>query len=316
MIRRLYDRLLDASVLFSFDRSGFERHARGFRAEDLEVDLGGRVCLVTGANSGIGRAAARGLAERGAAVWLLCRDEARGREAEEALRKETGNPQVRFAALDLSRPGSVESFVERFDAGRVDALVHNAGLIPAERTVTSDGLELAFAVHVAGPLRLTLGLLPALRAARGRVVFVTSGGMYTRRLSTRDVAWRKRNYDGVVAYAETKRMQVVLGEALAERFADTGIAVNAMHPGWADTPGVRRSLPGFFRVLGGRLRTPEQGADTAVWLAAADAAGRTTGRLFLDRRPVAPHLLPWTRESAAERRRFLELCFGAAGARP
>lgn len=310
-----FDALLDASILFSFDRSGWLRHARRFRAADLAVDLAGRVCLVTGANSGIGRACAHALALRGATVWLLCRDERRGREAEEALRKDTGNPRVRCARLDVSDLAAVRAFCAGFPEPRVDALVHNAGLLPAERILSPDGLELCFATHVAGPRVLTLGLEPRLREAAGRVVFVSSGGMYTQRLSSDDAQWERRRYDGVAAYAQTKRMQVVLTGMLARRLRAAGVVVNAMHPGWADTPGVRSSLPGFFRWMRGRLRTPEQGADTAVWLAAAEAARRHSGRLFFDRAPAAVHLLPWTREDERERARFRRLCEQATGVR-
>jgi NAD(P)-dependent dehydrogenase (short-subunit alcohol dehydrogenase family) len=313
---RTWDALLDASILFSFDRSGWRRHARQFAPADLDVDLAGRVCLVTGANSGIGFACARGLAQRGATVWLLCRDEARGRAAEEALRKETGNPRVYTARLDVSDLAAVRVFCASFPESRVDALVHNAGLLPAARRLSPDGLELCFATHVAGPLRLTLGLEPRLRAAAGRVVFVTSGGMYAQRLSVDDVGWERRRWDGVAAYAQTKRMQVVLTELLAARLSAARVAVNAMHPGWADTPGVRSSLPRFFRWMRGRLRTPEEGADTALWLAASEAAAGRSGRLFFDRAPVATHLVPWTREDAAERERFGRLCEQATGVRP
>lgn len=312
----VFDRLLDASILFSFDRSGHRRHARRFDPAALEVDLAGRVCLVTGANSGIGRACARALAERGAEVWLLCRSESRGREAEDSLRKQTGNDRVRFASLDVADLAAVRAFCASFPGPRVDVLIHNAGLLPAERGETRDGLELCFATHVAGPLALTRGLEDRLAAAKGRVVFVTSGGMYTRRLSLDDPQWRVRRYDGVVAYAETKRMQVVLTELLARRLRPLGIRVNAMHPGWADTPGVRRSLPGFFRWMRGRLRTPEEGADTAVWLAASEVGGRLSGKLCFDRDVVSTHLLPWTRESEKDRRRFRTLCAQAAGVRP
>ncbi len=109
-------------------------------------------------------------------------------------------------------------------------------------------------------------------------------------------------YDGVVAYAETKRAQVVLAELWAERLRSQRIAVNAMHPGWADTPSVRSSIPGFYRMTRHILRTPAEGADTIVWLAAADAARAHSGRFFFDREPRGTHWLPGTRETDAERR--------------
>jgi NAD(P)-dependent dehydrogenase (short-subunit alcohol dehydrogenase family) len=315
-LARALDALLDASILFSFDRSGFERHARRFRAQDLELDASGRVALVTGANSGIGREAARALAARGAEVWLLCRNEARGCEAERALRAETGSSQVHFAPLDVADLAAVKHFAASFPGDRVDVLVHNAGLIPAARTLTRDGLELCFATHVAGPLALTQALETRLGASAGRVIFVSSGGMYAQRLSLHDLGWSERAYDGVVAYAQTKRMQVVLAELLAEELGGSGISVNAMHPGWAATPGVESSLPRFWKLMQGRLRTPEQGADTVVWLALAHDAARTSGALWFDRARVRTHLVPWTRERPRERQQLRELAFRAAAGKP
>lgn len=308
MLARALDAALDASIALSWDRTGFRRHARRFRDADLDVDLSGRVCLVTGANAGLGRAVAAGLARRGARVALLCRSAARGREAERSLREETGSRDLFYAPLDVSDLASVRSCAARLAGERVDVLVHNAGVLPAERHETRDGLELTFATHVVGPWLLTHLLEPALRrAGAARVVLVSSGGMYAVRLTCDDVAWTRRPYDGVAAYAQTKRMQVVLAELLAGRLAPAGCSVHAMHPGWARTPGVEGSLPRFFRATRQILRTPEQGADTALWLAVADAPARTSGRLWFDRAERAKHLVPWTRERAGERERFLAL---------
>jgi NAD(P)-dependent dehydrogenase (short-subunit alcohol dehydrogenase family) len=156
---------------------------------------------------------------------------------------------------------------------------------------------------------LTRLLRSALEAAgAARVVWVSSGGMYTQRLSTRDLNWEQREYDGATAYAQTKRAQVVLSELWADVLRDSGVRVNAMHPGWADTPGVRSSLPNFWRVMRSHLRTPAEGADTIVWLAAAQVAGESSGQFFLDRTPRSTHYLPWTRESDAARERLWTLC--------
>jgi len=313
-MRRLLDAALDASIVFSFDRSGFARHARAFRPTDLAVDLAGRVCLVTGANSGIGRASSLALAERGAEVWLLCRDPERGGEAEASLRRHSGNPNVHFAPLDVSRLGSVRVFAARFPRERVDVLVHNAGVLPARREETEDGIELALATNVIGPFELTRLLEAKLRASAGaRVIFVSSGGMYTQGLSCADACWCARPYDGVRAYAQTKRMQVVLAELLAERWKATPIVCHAMHPGWADTPSVHASLPRFWRLTRSILRTPEQGADSVVWLAVAREAARRSGLFWFDRAPRRAHLLPFTRESGDERRRFWALVNELAG---
>jgi dehydrogenase/reductase SDR family member 12 len=304
----LLDSVLDSSIFFSFDRSGFERHARRFRADDLAVDLTGRVALVTGAGSGLGRATAVALARLGAGVRLLCRDAGRGRSVEQALREETGNPRVHAEVLDVSDLAAVRCYADAAPE-RVDVLVHNAGVLLEEREETAEGIERTLATNVIGPFLLTRLLRPRLEASRGaRVIWVSSGGLYGVGLDFADVAWKERPFDGVLAYAQTKRMQAVLSEMWASRFAGARVSVNAMHPGWADTPGVRASLPRFHRLMQGRLRTPEQGADTIVWLAACARIAGRSGAFWLDREPVATHVVPWTRETAADRRELWELC--------
>ena len=311
---RLFDRILDRSILFSFDRGGFQRHKRRFRPEDLEVDLAGRSFLVTGANSGLGLATAEALAALGGQIWMLCRSAERGRIARDEIRQATGNPDVHLDTVDLADHASIHQVAERFADRPVDVLIHNAGLLPDERQTTTEGLELTFGVHVVGPLLLTRLLLPALLRSRdARIILVSSGGMYGVQLDVEEMLDPAEPYDGVKAYARTKRAQVVLNELLAERLGPAGIACNAMHPGWAATPGVERSLPRFQRLLGKRLRTPEQGADTIVWLAASREGGLTNGRFWFDRRQAPTHLGLWTRERPAERDWLWSTCCRLAG---
>lgn len=302
-MRTVLDRLLDASLFWSFDRSGYRRHARHFRASDLDVDLTGRVCAITGANSGIGYATAQALAARRADVWLLCRDPAKGEVAVRDLRAATGSPRVFLGVLDVSHLASVRAFVGGFAPPRVDVLIHNAGVLPAERTLTPEGLELTLATNVIGPHLLSLLLRPRLK--EGRIVLVSSGGMYGTRLSLDDLDWSRRRFDGVAAYAQTKRMQVVLAGEISRRWS---IPTHAMHPGWVDTPALRASLPRFFAWMKHRLRTPEEGADTVVWLAVAPDL--PPGRFWLDRAPQPEHLLPFQGESDAERARLWDLIAG------
>jgi len=304
--------LLDVSPVLSFDRVGFARHALGFEPGDLDVDLYGRRCLVSGANSGLGYATALALADLGAEVVLLCRNRERGEEAVESIRQATGSRRVKLCQVDLSDLADVERAAATLASEPVDVLVHNAGVLPDERIETPEGLELTFATHVLGPHLLTARLRKALEASdEARVIWVSSGGMLTRRLNVEDPNWRERDYDGVLAYAETKRAQVVLAELWAEEFAGTSVAVNSMHPGWADTPAVQSSLPRFHQVTEAILRSPEEGADTIVWLAASPAAEGETGSFFFDREPVRTHWLPTTRESQTDREVLWDLCGGA-----
>lgn len=309
LLGRALGAIVDPTIVLSFDRTGFRVHALAFDPGDLQVDLAGRRCLVTGGNSGLGYEAALALARLGATIVLLCRNAERGNAAAAALRAATGNPSVSAEVLDVSSLASVRAVAPRLCSAPVDVLIHNAGLLPAARIETADGLELTFATHVVGPFLLTQLLRDALAAsADGRVIWVSSGGMYTQRLDLGDVDWRTRAYDGVRAYAETKRAQVVLAELFAEELGSSGIVVNAMHPGWADTPGVRTSLPGFHRIMRFFLRTPAEGADTIVWLAASARGREHTGRFFLDREPRRTHFLPFTRENAEERVALWSLC--------
>ncbi|MEZ6187902.1 MAG: SDR family NAD(P)-dependent oxidoreductase [Planctomycetota bacterium] len=300
------DRLLDASIFFSFDASGFARHAAGFDPEDLALDLAGRRYLVTGANSGLGFATTQALLALGATVYLGCRSLERGRAALERLPPSDGTPEL--VELDVADLEGVRAFGTGWTTP-LDGLIHNAGVLPDARELV-DGNERTLATHVLGPWLLTELLRPVLERAprRARVVWVSSGGMYTTGLSLDDVDWTERPYDGVKAYAQTKRMQVVLAELFAARWGSEGPAVHAMHPGWAATPGVERSLPGFYRRLAGRLRTPAQGADTIVWLAAADAPATCSGELWFDREVRSPYLLPWTRADRPTRDALWELC--------
>lgn len=306
--RFVLDRLLDASIVFSFDRTGFARHAAAFRPDDLPVDLSGRTALVTGANSGLGLETSRALASMGARVLLLCRRREAGEEARRTILAGTPGADLRVERLDVSDLADVAACARRLGRERVDVLVNNAGVLPGARLGTPQGLELTLATNLAGPFLLTRLLLPRLARSSGRVVMVSSGGMYTQKL---DVARLEvppeEPFDGVVAYARTKRALVVLTGLLSERYASRGVSFFSMHPGWADTPAVASSIPRFHRATRAILRTPCEGADTVVWLAACPRLAGRTGGFWFDRQEREEHLLPWTREGAAERERLWEL---------
>jgi dehydrogenase/reductase SDR family protein 12 len=150
--------------------------------------------------------------------------------------------------------------------------------LPATRTETGEGHEITVATHVLGPVQLPELLLPVLaNSPDPRVIFMSSGAMYTQALAAADPEYRNGRYRGAIAYTRTKRMQVALTPIRAERCAAQHTSVYRMHPGWADTPGVADSLPVFRMLTGPLLRSPEEGADTAVWLAET-APATPTGR--------------------------------------
>ena len=181
--------------------------------------MDGRVCLITGASGGLGLAASTGLARLGTSLRLLVRDPGKGEEARRGIVAETGNEDVRCELVDISLRRSVRACAGRLLATGepVHALVHNAGVLPLERRETEEGLELTFATNVLGPHLLTRLLRERLiESAPARVIFVSSGGMYTHRLDVDDLHSRSGEFDGRVAYAKSKRAEVVLAERWAE----------------------------------------------------------------------------------------------------
>lgn len=310
VLGRVIDGVLDRTIAPGYSRLGYLLRSpswTGERADPAPDALRGRVALVTGASAGLGTATVAGLARLGAGVCLLVRDAARGERAMAQVAAAVPGADLHVALCDLSSLADVRRAATELAATRPDVLVHNAGVLPPGRILTGEGHELAFATHVLGPFLLTALLAPAM-APDGRVLFVSSGGMYAQKLVLDDVGSARGAYSGTAAYARTKRMQVVLAGLWAQRLRNTGVSVHAVHPGWADTPGLTSSLPAFGRVLGPLLRTPEEGVDTAVWLAAAPAAAIGTGGFWHDRRARPEHYVPWTRETPDARARLWSLC--------
>lgn len=287
---RSVDAALELTVAGSFSRVGYTTRRRLESWEPIP-DMTGRTVVVTGATSGIGRAAAAGFAAAGADVVLVGRDE--GRLADAA--RETGATATYRA--DLSDLAAAHRFVSEFstDHDRLDVIVHNAGALVPDHRLTPQGFEDTYASQVLAQHVITAGLLPLLERSGGRVIVVSSGGMYTQKVDPEALQLDADDFDGVRAYAIAKRAQVTLTGEWARRFGDSGVQFHAMHPGWADTPGVRTSLPTFHRITGPFLRTPEQGADTILWLGSSPAVPAAGNGLFWhDRRPRSTQRLPGT----------------------
>ncbi len=315
MINSLLDDVLDRTVVAGFTNVGYRFRSRGWSATELQ-SMEGKVVLVTGASSGLGLAAAEGFAHLGATLWLVVRSPERGEQARAQIVERSGNDDLHVGICDLSELESVGQFAKRFrdQALRLDVLVNNAGVMTEAREVSADGIELTFATNVVGPFLLTNHLIPLLReSAPARIINVSSGGMYTQKLRVDDLQSEHGRFDGPRVYARAKRAEVILTELWAEQLAGTGVVVHAMHPGWADTPGVRSSLPRFYKLTRPLLRTPSEGADTIVWLGAATEPGRSSGQFWHDRRPRPTHWLRSNRETWQERDQLLAACVRLSG---
>ena len=287
--------------LGGFTNLGYRLRARDF--EPIDADMSGKTVVITGATAGLGLAAASRLAGLGARIVIVGRNPAKTERVEEDIRDATG-AEVTHQIADLASMAEVADLADRLLAAepRIDVLINNAGALFNERFVTEEGLERSLATNLLGHFILTNRLIPRLiESAPSRIVNMSSGGMYSERIAVDDLQFESGDYTGTAAYARTKRGQVILTEKWAEQLRGTGVVVNSMHPGWASTPGVSDSLPGFNRVMGPLLRTPEQGADTMVWLAAAPEAGEISGEFLLDRTPRDTHMTARTRETPQER---------------
>ena len=302
LARRTTDAALEATTIASFSRVGPTVRRALWRWDDVPTtSLAGRVVVVTGATSGLGSEIAAEVGQMGATVVAVGRNEVRGASIVRRLRAE--GVTATFHATDVGELDQVgalaHQLVQSFEV--IHAVVHNAGaLLPARRT-TSAGIEQTWASMVTGPHLLTRLLADRL----DRAVWMSSGGMYLQALDLDDWSWARRSWDGTRAYAQAKRAQIDLVHEATER-GEVPLQV-AMHPGWADTPGVDAALPGFKKVMGPLLRSPADGADTAVWLCSTDRPALVPGGFYLDRRPRGTVRWPGTATSEADRRRLRAL---------
>ena len=311
-MRQKIDRLLD-TTLVGYTRIGHAVRSQKWDELD-EIDLTGRRMVVTGATSGIGLAAVKKLASMGADLVLV------GRSAEKLERVVTeleGPGAFSTELADLSLMRETRALAERIllDAAPIHVLINNAGTLFTSRDVTDEGIEQTLATNLLSHYLLTELLMDRIVAsAPSRIINVSSGGMYTERIRVRDLQWERNDeWNGSAAYARTKRGQVILTEMWADALEDTGVVVHSMHPGWADTPGVAKSLPTFRTIVGPFLRTPEQGADTIVWLAAAEEPTYSSGGFWHDRLRRPTHRMERTRETPEDRLILVEKLRDLAG---
>ncbi len=308
----LIDTLLDRTIALGYGNVGLQirRRLPDWPADPPRMD--GQAVMVTGAASGIGLASCVGFARLGATVYAVGRNDQRAGQAAGEVRDQVAGADVRPFACDVSNLTELRASAERFagEADRLDVLVNNAGVMPVQRTRSADGHELMFATHVLAPFALTAllsGLLE--RSAPSRVINVSSGGMYGQGIPSDDLQSEHTGYSSKKLYARTKREEVTITEEWANRLRGTGVVVHSMHPGWADTKGVRDWLPVFRAVTRPIIRTPEEGADTIVWLGAAPEPLRSTGNFWSDRRRRPTHYrLGAADASPADRQRLWELC--------
>jgi len=269
----------------------------------LRQDLGGKVALVTGATSGIGKEAAWELARMGAKVTLVGRTRDKAKAAlEEMVERGAERERLAYAAADLARTGAVRGLADELAARHptIDILLNNAGCYPAQRALTADGFEESWATNTLAYEILTTRLHPNVAAARGRIVYV--GSTQAGDLDEDDLDWGSRRWNGVRAYRQTKQANRMLAWAWARRLKDSGATVNVAHPGGVNT-NIPARQPGLYGALAkiafATQRTPAHGADVLVWLCASpDVAGKSGG-FYKDRHELE---CTWKADVAASER--------------
>jgi len=248
-----------------------------------------KICIVTGANAGIGKITAIELARHGATVVMICRNQERGEAALAEVQAESGSQQVELLLADLSVQAEVkqvaQEFKQRYD--RLDVLVNNAGGIFMERTTSLDGLEMTFALNHMGYFLLTNQLLDLLKASQpARIVNVSSNAHRFGDIDLDDLQ-NEQKYSGFGAYGQSKLANILFTKELARQLEGTEIAVNALHPGFVKTQfGQRNKVNGLMRVLIYKVISPlfaispEKGAETSLYLATSSEVEKVTGEYF------------------------------------
>jgi retinol dehydrogenase 14 len=244
----------------------------------------GKNCLVTGANSGIGRAISIQLARMGGIVTMVSRDEKRGQSARSEIIAATGNKSIELMIADLSSFESVRVLATNYKQShdKLHLLVNNAGLILGKRTTTVDGLETTFVVDYLSHYLLTNLLLDELRAsAPSRIVNVTSDAHYNGHIDFEDLQEEKK-YSAMRSYCQAKLAQVLFTYELAERLKGSGVSVNCVHPGavrthWGDNAG---AFGIGVRIARPFLLSPEKGAETPLYVATSPELEGVTGKFF------------------------------------
>jgi retinol dehydrogenase-14 len=259
--------------------------------ENANGSMDGKVILITGGTSGIGKAAATALARMGAEVVVNGRDREKGERALQEIRDKSGSVKVSLLLADLALQSEVRRLAEEFEASheRLDVLINNAGLILRRRTETPDGIETTLAINHLAPFLLTNLLLRLLkRSAPSRIITLTSEAERQGKMNLEDLQ-SKRRYGAFRIYGKTKLANIMFTYELADRLRETGVTANCVHPGSVNTEFGKneRGVVLLFRMFKPFMRSPEKGADTIVYLASSPEVEGMTGRYFSDREVVS-----------------------------
>jgi len=242
-----------------------------------------KICLITGATSGIGKTTALGLAKLGMNVIFNTRDETRGQKVKDELIRQSGNQNIEVLFCDLGSFQSVCNFVNQVKSRyeKIDILINNAGVWTTKKELSEDGIEMQFAVNHLAPFLLTNNLLDWLKkASQGRIINVSSGVHYRGKIDLSDPEFIEKPYVSINAYTLTKIANILFTRELSKRLSETNITANSLAPGWVNT-GLFRDTNLFVKIAARWLAlSPEKGAETMIYLSGSDKVENVTGEYF------------------------------------
>ena len=247
--------------------------------------MDGKICVITGATSGIGRETALDLAQKGAHLVLVCRNLSKGETVARSIRSKSGNRRIDVSHCDLASLDSVRNFINDFKRRheRLDVLINNAGLFSLRRQTTMDGFELTFGTNHLGPFLLTNLLLDVMnKSAPTRIINVSSAAHYRGRMNFNDLQ-SEQDYNGFRVYCNSKLANVLFTYELARRAQDTEITVNCLHPGVIATdlwPTNKWYLASIVPIAKFFMKSSKKGAQTSIHLACSPALAQVSGKYF------------------------------------
>ena len=273
--------ILDKTIVFSFDKTGFNRHKSKFNEDLSQKVLTGKISLVTGGTSGIGGEVAQELSRLGSKVFVTGRNEQKGKSFK------GNNSNLNFNSLDMANWHQLKDFCNKSNC--FDYIVLNAGSMPDSLVLNDFSVEHQCASQLIGHYYLIDKLKKCGKINRhARIIWVSSGGIYLKKLDL-DSLFHNQKYEKVSTYSNVKRAQVTLVEELSRQEIWKNEKVFSMHPGWVATYGLREALPMFFSLMRNRLRNTKEGADTIIWLLLTEES-ITSGSFYFDRKIVSPYL--------------------------
>jgi NAD(P)-dependent dehydrogenase (short-subunit alcohol dehydrogenase family) len=266
-------------------------------------DMKGKICIITGANSGIGKATALKLAELGAHVVMICRNEQKGLDAKKEIEKKTGSTLVDLLIADLSSFSNIKQLALQIQCtySKLDVLINNAGVRNTNRQITQEGIEMTFAINHLGYFFLTILLLDLIKmSAPSRIINVSSSAQMNASIDLDDPEYKHRHYRGYEAYAQSKLMNILFTKELARRLFNTGVTINCLHPGEVAT-NIMGDYPKkisdkvlwiIWRIYSKYFHlSPKEGAKTSIYLASSPDVMNVSGEYFVNCKPAPINLL-------------------------